>query len=367
MCGGCEHIVWRVQSDYTIFTLLIPQLFCFFYPSTSCGSILLSSLSYSPCANLSKQPQGGGGVIWVFFKRVVCVRVCLWLMPFLLVQLMACCFMLRATGVTQDDLRVCAWDVTSASRWNYHFKVAFWASNAPKGAQQVLVSVNILSKAIDCAGEIFPNQSRKQGKKIFQLISKLYFCHTGMAHPLRMCTFVPQNKYSGADSGLFIFNHSRRMCSFNVHNHCADFKIFLMHTMIQSCMFLNSILDMSGKYGKLFFSFCQHIAIVFSVETNMFSHQVQQQELHSFVSDAFSVSRAPGGAKDRSVWSPVVYWPLHVLIIISLSCSVTVFYSHLTAGGTKCVLCLGSWGFSPFFWTPCPMVHNISPWQLWHT
>lgn len=47
----------------------------------------------------------------------MCPRARVWPMPFLLVHLMACCFMLRGAGVTWDDLVCgCEWDVTSASK-----------------------------------------------------------------------------------------------------------------------------------------------------------------------------------------------------------------------------------------------------------
>lgn len=87
------------------------------------------------------------------------------------------------------------------------------------------------------AGGISPNQSKKGGKKIFQLILNLSFCHTGMVHPVRTCTFVPQNKYSGAGYPSSItppLGCAVSMCTTTV---LMPIKVFLLHTIIQLHVF----------------------------------------------------------------------------------------------------------------------------------
>lgn len=85
----------------------------------------------------------------------------------------------------------------------------------------------------------------------------------------------------------------------------------------------------------------------YSMQTNMFHRQVQQQEPCGFVSKPFDVSGAPGGAKDRSALSVtscclLTFAHAHYYIVVGAA-----FRSCLTARATH-VFCLGLWDFSAF-------------------
>lgn len=90
---------------------------------------------------------------------------------------------------------------------------------------------------------------------------------------------------------------------------------------------LKNILGACQANTGFFFSFCHCLAIVFLMQKTMLHQQVQQQELCSFVSDTFSVSGAPGGAKDRSALSLtscclLTFTRAHYYIIVARCCSV---------------------------------------------
>lgn len=91
----------------------------------------------------------------------------------------------------------------------------------------------------------------------------------------------------------------------------------------------------------------------YSMQTNMFHRQVQQQEPYGFVSDTFDVSGAPGGAKDRSA--------LSVTSCCLLTFAHAHYYTVVVAASSRatCVLCLGN--FSAFLQDSAPKVHCSSP------
>lgn len=91
----------------------------------------------------------------------------------------------------------------------------------------------------------------------------------------------------------------------------------------------------------------------YSMQTNMFHRQVQQQEACGFVSDTVAVSGAPGGAKDRSALSVTSCCLLTFARAHYYTVVVAAFHSRLTATATH-VLSLGLWDFSAFLQDTLP-------------